>query len=121
MYCKSPSCEDINYDNSLYLSIKSSIYNITYAYGYYLLYAYDVGADGALLPLNNTMYAATDGIINLNCTGISRSELIMGESGVIAVDSELRMRYTIQSFFYIHIVVCVRLFFSFRLVKGSFS
>ena len=60
LYCRTDSC-DIDYDNSLYLSIygrNSSNYDINYKSGYYILYAYDIEADGSLFTsINNTTFS----------------------------------------------------------------
>ena len=77
LHCSSRSCEDVTYNTSIYIttySEKSSTYNISYASGYYELYAYDTKLDGEVLFTDDISYSIPSRHIYLSYMGASRSK-----------------------------------------------
>ncbi len=53
LLCNSSDCDEINYENSTYILMKTSEYNISnYSSGYYQVFAFDVNSSGAINPSN---------------------------------------------------------------------
>ncbi len=55
LLCKSTDCDEVEYENSIFILMKTSEYNISsYLSGYYQVFAFDVNSSGAINPSNGS-------------------------------------------------------------------
>ncbi len=69
LLCNSSDCDEVDFENSIYILMKTREYNISsYSSGYYHIFAFDVNNSGAINPSNqSTVYMAFYSL-NVNLT-----------------------------------------------------
>ncbi len=69
LLCKNSDCDEVDYENSTFIVMKTREYNISnYSSGYYQVFAFDVNSFGAINPSNRSIVYTAFYSLKMNFT-----------------------------------------------------